>query len=251
MSQDTTFYLSPVTTYADTGSGLLTFSATLLEGFATRFSAYVLEPGSSQPRDITRKVKWTYLPVVGSAGEFVKEWTNKKTELHLRGTKKGRAVLQASYEQREIRVAVEILESDMLLYAPDGFVYRIPTEVWTRASDAPPGTRDPTSVVRYRPENLPGHLQSMLQNEVALANVPSGVTMPTPPLARNDLTPSDNITCFLLNLNSIMLSYSPRPPKDPLINSPGRHSSLEAPKPASPKPAAPKARKAPSRGKRG
>ncbi|EPX58889.1 hypothetical protein D187_003604 [Cystobacter fuscus DSM 2262] len=200
------------------------------------------------PRDITHEVEWVPGIVAGGGGEFVPEWS--KQELHLRGIRKGRATLSATYEGSSLTVAIEILESDMLLYAPDGFIYRVPTEVWTHARPAPPHDPNPTRVVRYRPEELPSHIQSLLENEVALANVPGGVNLPSP--SQKDIAPSDNITCFLLNLNSIMLSYSPRKARAPGSNAAVLDSPpAEAPESVRSKPAARKARKTAPRRKRG
>nr|QKW93877.1 serine/threonine-protein kinase PknK [Vitiosangium cumulatum] len=211
---NTVFYISPATTH-DGGGGIPRFKLTLLEGFSTRVSAHVIDPDTGKPTDITEKVKWKPLPVMGSGGHFIKEWQG--SELHLKGRSKGHARLQATHQKYSLEVDVEILESDMLLYAPDGFVYRIPTEVWTRPKAIDPKDPNPKKVVRYHPERLPDHIQGMLRNDVTLANVPSGVTMPAPSQKSNDS--SDNITCFLLNLNSLALSYSPQAPVPPPASS--------------------------------
>jgi hypothetical protein len=89
----------------------------------------------------------------------------------------------------------------------------------------------------------------MLENEVALANVPGGATPPGP--SQKNIAPSDNITCFLLNLNSIMLSYSPKKPRDPGLNTTVLVSPPEAPESGQSRPAANKARKTAPRRKRG
>jgi hypothetical protein len=81
----------------------------------------------------------------------------------------------------------------------------------------------------------------MLENEVTLANVPSGITAPLP--AVDSTEPSDNITCFLLNLNSIALSYSPKTPPPPLV------PLVPSQEPPGPKPAA-KTKSPPTRRKR-
>ncbi|WPB80743.1 hypothetical protein KYC5002_16605 [Archangium violaceum] len=234
---NTSFYISPVKTSEHKGG--LAFRATLVEGFSSRFTAHVIDPRSGRPKDITTSVKWESVSLPGSGGSFETEW--KQQELHLKGLTKGNALLQATYRKRSLQIKIEILESDMLVYAPDGFVYQIPTEVWTGAAETNPKEHHPDKVVRYHPEKLPLSVRNMLENEVTLANVPSGITGPLPAVGSTE--PSDNITCFLLNLNSIALSYSPKTPPPPLV-------PLVPPKePPGPKPAA-KTKSPPTRRKR-
>ncbi|MFY0580482.1 hypothetical protein ACN28S_45155 [Cystobacter fuscus] len=139
----------------------------------------------------------------------------------------------------------------MLVYAPDGFVYRIPTEVWTHVPKKKHKHKQHDHhVTRYEPGHLPDSVKNMLNNEVTLANVPNHSTAVIPPSKPGDRSASDNITCFLLNLNSIMMSYSPKQPRIPLYNIPDLRPSPEAPEPGPSKPAARKPRKAAPRRKR-
>lgn len=209
--QPATFYVSPVKVFHEEG-GPPWFEATLLEGFTTQFSAYVLD-SKGQSRNITSDVIWEAELTAGSGGLFTIDRKARKgaQEVAAVALGTGRAVLKATYRGQQLLIGINILESDMLVYAPDGLVYRIPTEIWTHAKEADPNDPHPIEVVWYKPEDIP-RVKGLLDEEVALANVPNRSTGPYPgPSA----APSDNITCFILNLNSIVMSYSPSPARQP------------------------------------
>ncbi|MFP2912381.1 hypothetical protein ACLESD_46640 [Pyxidicoccus sp. 3LFB2] len=97
-------------------------------------------------------------------------------------------------------------ESDLLIYAPDGNVYWLKTEEWMKATKYPVTAKE-LEVLR-----------PLLENEAVVANIPH--TAGQAPQGRPNHAggsspkgeagpPAEPVTCFLLNLNSILLSYSP------------------------------------------
>lgn len=103
----------------------------------------------------------------------------------------------------EARAELTVNESDLLVYAPDGNVYWVKTEAWMNAPKFPIDSK-----------SLNNALLPLLKNEAVVANIPNSNIPPAPPLpakARGKQVESraEPITCFLLNLNSILLSYTP------------------------------------------
>jgi hypothetical protein len=110
----------------------------------------------------------------------------------------------------EARARLWVDESDLLLYAPDGRVYWLPTKMWTKARS-------------FNPKELKDlkHLSKaiipLLKNETVVANIPHHVGQEVegkPNYAGGSIEkpvgePAEPVTCFLLNLNSILLSYTP------------------------------------------
>ncbi|QSQ13620.1 hypothetical protein [Myxococcus landrumensis] len=107
----------------------------------------------------------------------------------------------ANWPQLEAKAFVTVDESDLLLFAPDGHVYWVTTEMWMKAEKFPIDSK------RLNPA-----LHTLLRNETVVANIPN-IPYPDEQAAQSS-TPSaagraEPITCFLLNLNSILLSYTP------------------------------------------
>jgi hypothetical protein len=211
-------YISPAKVSIAAG-GVPQFRATLLEGFTTHFSALLVSSDGGTPVDVTSNTIW-------EENTPTEPGERRKLDLGERGAVQpvtavhpGQTVLRATYQGLSNTVSISIDESDLLLYAPDGYVYRIPTEAWTSAPIADPNTKSPpTTVVKYDPQKLPRALRVMLVNEVALANIPTvlkdipSTTQGTDTRELAPATGSDNITCFLLNLNSLLLSHTPSSP---------------------------------------
>ncbi|WP_338864283.1 hypothetical protein [Myxococcus stipitatus] len=107
----------------------------------------------------------------------------------------------ARWPQLEAKTTVSVDESDLLLFAPDGHVYWVTTEMWMKAEKFPINSK------RLNPA-----LHTLLRNEAVVANIPN-VPYPVEQAAQGRATPeasrAEPITCFLLNLNSILLSYTP------------------------------------------
>lgn len=210
-----------------TNSGEQKLSATLLDGFAYGFSAYLLDSESGAPKNVTADgTTWepfTIPPLKkgGRNGQITCDQKPTSPENSVKAESPGWVGLRVTYESLESRVEIFVDASDLMLYAPDGYVYRIPTAVWTSAKDAPPEQTPPTQVVvRYDRKNLPAPVKLLLDNEVTVANIPEVLAdCDIDPGVRSNKGPgeSDNITCFLLNLNSILLSYSPPMSGNPAV----------------------------------
>ncbi|MFP2933750.1 hypothetical protein ACLESO_53175 [Pyxidicoccus sp. 3LG] len=117
-------------------------------------------------------------------------------------------------------------ESDLLVYAPDGRVYWLPTKTWRKAQSFDPSHPDNHTTPAIK--DLSKVLLPLLKNETVVANIPHGADKPARPSAGLELpgAGAEPVTCFLLNLNSILMSYSPSktlPPghQDPSPNRPG------------------------------
>ncbi|HZI05389.1 MAG TPA: hypothetical protein VEZ71_15260, partial [Archangium sp.] len=118
--------------------------------------------------------------------------------------------LVAEYEGFTGVGTLTVEESDLLIYAPDGYVYRVPKDVWALKADSwvdknPNPTNPPQPVpgvvARYNSGNLPA-IQKQLAKAMEVANIPN----PSGDKAGSGTSGNDNITCFLLNLNSILLN---------------------------------------------
>lgn len=180
--------------------GRPSYTALLLEDFETAFSARLRE--GETYRDITHEVNWE---VTQGKGKHV--WVkNEKNKHKLTGYKKGEAWLRATYKDKSTDIKLLVMESDLLIYAPDGLVYRVPGQVWLqgKAQSLDGKSIEEVEALKWG-ERLPEPIWNMLDNEVTLANIPNE--------ARNQpevgAPKAENVTCFLLNLNSIMLSYAP------------------------------------------
>ncbi|MCE9667488.1 hypothetical protein LY474_06635 [Myxococcus stipitatus] len=105
----------------------------------------------------------------------------------------------------EAKSTITVDESDILIYAPDGYVYWVKTETWMKAERFTPDSK-----------SLNDALIPLLKNETVVANIPpnpfpdQGKASPKRPQNSVPGPMAEPITCFLLNLNSILFSYSPR-----------------------------------------
>jgi hypothetical protein len=203
-------------------------STTLLKGFTTSFTAYVLHPeghpegGTPMPLS---GVWWEKSSDSEGDIEFLSPQDQPRVEV--KGTRPGVVRLQASLGNSPFKNTVEITvdESDLLLYAPDGYVYRVPKEAWAHNTEfwaqhkelTNPRHLVPGQVVRYDRKHLPQDVENLLANEVMVANIPLTINPNTldPNLTKSPDTTSPEvgfecmaIWCFLLNLNSILLSYT-------------------------------------------
>ncbi|WNG48204.1 hypothetical protein F0U60_31760 [Archangium minus] len=237
----------PTQSIVDPDTGRPYFRFTMMEDFETTFLAkLIMSDGSTE--DVTNKVHW-------SIGTFPDKETrppgkvssNSKNPNVLRGVERGFVELSAFFEGKatmSVTAELEILESDLLVYAPDGCVYKVPGEIWL-------GQKEKHSKAKVERitwsekdrKRLPEEVWNMLANEAVVANVPNPVQKPFDDSLGH--APADNVTCFLLNLNSVALSYSPRPSPAPKPTS----QSQKVPKPGRPK-SATQAKTPPTRRKR-
>jgi hypothetical protein len=192
----------------------------ILEGFTTELRVMgVPKDHPNAPENVTDLV---HLPQF--AGEPQKDAPRAYVEItvdraakvaHVKGVKPGSqpADIVATLREghlipRELRATAKacVDESDVLLYAPDGRVYWLPTEVWTKAKSFDP--RHPHDM-----KHLAKALMPLLKNEAVVANIPHDAEQAASEAPRQALSapsePAEPVTCFLLNLNSILLSYTP------------------------------------------
>lgn len=173
-------------------------SATVLKGITTCFTASWLNDNGS-PGTVTWSLTGT---------------SNAKTELsviagqaQVTPSTVGTMQLEATSAnpQGSCTVQLTVEESDLLISAPDGYVYRVPRAVWANAqSNSAGGSPSSTAVRRYLPSELSQTVQDLLTHGVEAANIPNPAIQNHTSLTAGE--PSDNITCFLLNLNSLLLN---------------------------------------------
>ncbi|MCP3144106.1 hypothetical protein [Pyxidicoccus xibeiensis] len=104
----------------------------------------------------------------------------------------------------EARAKVWVDESDLLVYAPDGRIYWLHTKKWMKAKSFDP--KDLKDLKKLSKAVLP-----LLKNEAVVANIPHSASA-TEGEGTGEVAPAagaEPVTCFLLNLNSILMSYSP------------------------------------------
>jgi hypothetical protein len=183
-------------------------STTLLQGFTATFTAYAFHPESGA-LEVPSGVHWEVQRDSEGEIEFISHRDQHVVEV--KATKTGVVKLQASIKNTPHKNTLEITvdKSDLLVYAPDGYIYRIPKDLWAHNPEfwdhahnkdlTNPDHHIPGKVVRYEKDKLPKGVQTLLASEVAAANL-------LPPVCQ------DNITCFLLNLNSVILSHTPPNP---------------------------------------
>ncbi|WP_147332772.1 hypothetical protein [Archangium gephyra] len=201
----TTDTFIPTRTHYDPGTKTTQIQCTMLEDFPTEFVACLVMSDGTTYELGTDELTWTPM---GKAVE-----PGKKPNI-LKGMGKGKALLKIKKKdepQLDAVVHIEVMQSDLLVYAPDGKVYKVPGSVWR--GDPSPAKK--VEVLGWRNKELPDPIWNMLANEVTVANVPNVVrnlepgTAHQPPAGQLEDPKTDNVTCFLLNLNSIALSYSP------------------------------------------
>jgi hypothetical protein len=191
----------------------------ILEGFTTELKVMgVPKDNPNVPENVTRFVDFKVNPkkspepeapavvkIVARTDEAisVKGVTPSGEPAELLATPKKGSPLPPGLEARA-RLWVD--ESDLLLYAPDGKVYWLPTETWTKAKSFDP--KHPQDMKKLAKALLP-----LLKNETVVANIPHHVAHERAGSAGANISapsaPAEPVTCFLLNLNSILLSYSP------------------------------------------
>ncbi|MCP3162686.1 hypothetical protein [Myxococcus qinghaiensis] len=93
-------------------------------------------------------------------------------------------------------------QADLLIYAPDGNLYWVKPEQWQHAEKIPIDS-----------PSLSCSVKPLLDNEAVVANIPEKADPSVSQEGRFHEGPggarAEPITCFLLNLNSILLSYKP------------------------------------------
>lgn len=122
-------------------------------------------------------------------------------------------VRDGTFPDMEARAECTVDQADLLVYAPDGNVYWVKPEMWQNAEKIPIDSK-----------SLSSALKPLLDNEAVVANIPERVDSTTTREVSAGSAPVDGraepITCFLLNLNSILLSYSPGTQLRPLEQDP-------------------------------
>ncbi|MCP3058060.1 hypothetical protein LXT21_04630 [Myxococcus sp. K38C18041901] len=181
---------------------------TLLEGFSTQVSVWGVPSRSPNvPENVTSKMNFRIEGNDGSIG--ISQPSPDVLQISgLDDNIKPVTVVAAprnndtEFPRIEARVECSVDQSDLLIYAPDGNIYWLKPEEWQKAQKLSPTDK-----------SLTGDLDTLLKNETVVANlpVPANVAAPTNTAAENLSDAAEPITCFLLNLNSILLSYSPSP----------------------------------------
>ncbi|QSQ23955.1 hypothetical protein JY651_02935 [Pyxidicoccus parkwayensis] len=193
----------------------------ILEGFNVELRVMgVPKDPPNVPENVTDLV---HLPT--HAGNPVKEHPQAYVEIvvdraakvaHVKGIKPGAyaaevvaSLHEGAHHPRELKAVAQayVDESDVLLYAPDGRVYWLPTEMWTKAQSFDP--KHPHDMKHLAKALLP-----LIKNEAVVANIPrevgfDGSEAPPRQTSLAPSAPAEPVTCFLLNLNSILLSYTP------------------------------------------
>ncbi|XXF76535.1 hypothetical protein P2318_26270 [Myxococcaceae bacterium GXIMD 01537] len=124
----------------------------------------------------------------------------------------------------QCQVFLRVMESDMLVVAPTGSVYRVPPAVWMQGT----ALGEEYQTVEYNFEALPQGVRAMVQNDTVAANIPNeprdGASGEGEATAKRksrrkhgtQFDPGEPVTCFLLNLRSIAMSSMPNTPRTPI-----------------------------------
>jgi hypothetical protein len=217
------------------GSGKMSprFSTTIFKGFTTALTASIVGTGGAASGE---NPAWWSWKVTGGSGSVTLSKSSQQQPVitmtgqvvEVTGLTAGVVTLQASYSHTDPTtknvvvlftntVELTVEETDLLIYAPDGFVYRVPHGVWANPNMQgvlpPDKQQQPVQVLTM--DKLSESVQSLLIAQVPVANVPEPLPSPKPPGTTEVGEPSENITCFLLNLNSILLMPPPATPPQP------------------------------------
>jgi hypothetical protein len=197
----------------------------ILEGFTTELTVMgVPEDDPNRPEPVTRYVDFKVNP------KGPEPLTDSRSQVKIVGaTKDGSAIIvkaiKPNAEPAELvatprkgsplpsglvaRARLWVDESDLLLYAPDGRIYWLPTKMWMRAKSF-----DPKELKDLK--QLSKAILPLLKNETVVANIPheahgqpDGRSQRSDGASAGPTEPAEPVTCFLLNLNSILLSYAP------------------------------------------
>ena len=156
----------------------------ILRGITTYLAVFgVDDTGGTHP--ITSEVAWTL------NGESIDSSKTSANGITLSTAANGQVqatsttieqtvTLGAAYAGLKTDVKLTDQASDLLIYAPDGKIYRIHKDVWASQQVVPV-------------TSLAEAVETELAGEVRATNITTPST-------------SENITCFLLNLNSILLN---------------------------------------------
>ncbi len=196
----------------------------ILEGFTTELKVMgVPKDDPNHPEPVTKYVEFKLNPKVLGGQKDARSkvkivgTTKDGTAVLVKGVKPNAEPAELIAVPRkgsplpsglEARACLWVDESDLLVYAPDGRVYWLPTKTWMRAKAFNP--KELKDLKHLSKAILP-----LLKNETVVANIPPqahrGADGSAPPpggtIAPGE--PAEPVTCFLLNLNSILLSYSP------------------------------------------
>ncbi|MFY1830163.1 hypothetical protein ACN47A_29885 [Myxococcus fulvus] len=179
---------------------------TLLEGFSTQVTVWgVPERNPNAPENVTGRMKFHVKYDDPSIG-IVK--TTEFLQITGRNNNTRPAIVIAEplksddpeLPKTTAQIACTVEQSDLLIYAPDGNIYWLKPEQWQQAQ-----RMSPTD------SRLTKDLPVLLKNETVVANlpVPLDASLPVSSASERMEPAAEPITCFLLNLNSILLSYTP------------------------------------------
>ncbi|NTX33618.1 hypothetical protein HUA74_01240 [Myxococcus sp. CA051A] len=178
-------------------------SVTILEGFSTKLSVWGV-PTQSPDKLENVTDQMTFRVETGDGSIAISQPNPSVVEVTgLVSSEKHSWVIaqpkpkDSTFPPIEARAECIVDQSDLLIYAPDGNLYWVKPEMWQSAER-----------ISLDSESLSSALKPLLENEAVVANLPE----PRKPATSSESPVggrAEPITCFLLNLNSILLSYSP------------------------------------------
>lgn len=213
----------------------LVYEAPIVNGFSQNFTAMLVKPDTGENKNVsgqTSCIPRDIPPEQGGGGKVHVVYEGVSNWFSVTGTVPGAVWLDFSHPPKKTNetkesnesfttsVLVVVDNSDLLLYAPDGMIYQVPVSVW----------KGNAAVKAYALQNMTPPIQTMLNSNVSLANLPH--LLPPPASRTGEASaagPSENITCYLVNLNSLLLAN----PKAMLPPTPLTEGSGSTP-PASP-----------------
>ncbi|GEN06535.1 hypothetical protein SAMN05443572_102354 [Myxococcus fulvus] len=178
---------------------------TLLEGFSTKVSVWgVPKNNPSVPENVTHRM-YCYVENGDTSIRIYKSSNYLQVSgLHYNTSPATVTAVPLNDDPEFPRIKTQLKctveQSDVLIYAPDGHIYWINQELWQQAERL--SLTDP---------RLSKDLPVLLKNETVVANlpVPQDTSLPVSSASERMEPAAEPITCFLLNLNSILLSYTP------------------------------------------
>ncbi|NVJ24986.1 hypothetical protein HUW62_27540 [Myxococcus sp. AM011] len=196
---------------------------TILEGFTTKLTVWGVPTDNPQTlENVTDRMAFGVESGDGSIAIYQPDPSLVEVSGVTANTKPSFVVAtprskDGTFPDIKARAECTVDQADLLIYAPDGNVYWVKPEQWQNAEKIPIDSK-----------SLSAALKPLLDNEAVVANIPERVDSTASREGRVHESPdarAEPITCFLLNLNSILLSYTPGAQLRPLEQDPSARPS--------------------------
>ncbi|MFY2564140.1 hypothetical protein ACN469_41500 [Corallococcus terminator] len=199
---------------------------TILEGFTTKLTVWgVPTDDPKNLENVTDRMAFGLDSSDGSIAIYQPDPSILEVSGHTANTKPSDVIAwprskDGTFPDIEARAKCSVDQADLLIYAPDGNLYWVKPEQWQHSEKIPIDSK-----------SLSCALKTLIDNEAVVANIPEQADSSASREGRFHEGPggarAEPITCFLLNLNSILLSYKPGAQLRPLEQDPSSRPSTD------------------------